>query len=396
MFMPKLPSILIVAGEASGDSHGAHLVKHILNHSPDIQFFAMGGSKLSNAGAHLIVDAKELAVVGFLEVLSKLKKIRSAYNKLILAVKKLPPDIVILIDYPGFNLRLAKAIKKLNPTIKIIYYISPQLWAWRYQRIQTIKQYIDMMAVIFPFEVAIYEREKIPVKFVGNPLVDQVKTSLLPSSIRQFFGLDHQNPIIGLMPGSRQNEIKHILPTMLEAAFLLKQQSPEIEFILPLAPTINEKDLKPYLEKLPFTIKLTQEFIYDAISICEAVIVTSGTATLEVALLNKPMVIIYKSSRISIAIAKLLVKVKHIGLCNIVAQKQVVKELIQDEASPENIMAEVGRLLRDSSYREQVIIALKKVSEKLKQEDIAISLDKLVFEFISKLKRLNPNEQVRD
>lgn len=382
-------AILIVAGEPSGDSHGAHLVQKLRQAMPYSEFTAMGLSKLSAAGANLIVNAEELAVVGFVDVFLKLTKIVRAFRRVLRFIKKTPPKIMILIDYPGFNLRLAKAVKKINPSVKVIYYISPQLWAWRYQRMETIKQYVDHMAVILPFEVEMYQRENIPVHYVGNPLIDQVQTSLLPNDRRKYFGFDNaQQTIIGLMPGSRESEIRFILPTLIDSARRLQQELPDVHFLIPVAPNIKLAMLKPYLETLPFPITLVENLHYDAISLCDAVIVASGTATLEVALLNKPMVIVYKSSKINMAIAKRVVNVTHIGLCNIVAEKTIVKEFIQDQATPDQISHEVKELLFNLHYREQVITSLKMIRDKLVPTS-TLSLDKIVLAISEQAPDLN-------
>jgi lipid-A-disaccharide synthase len=362
-------SIFIISGEASGDAHGAHLLKLLKEQQDkDLTFFAMGSTKLADSGAKLIVDSNALAVVGFVEVLSKLRKIREAFKKLKAAVRMYDPLLVILIDYPGFNLRLAKAIKKINSKIRIIYYISPQIWAWRPKRIVTIKKYIDLMAVIFPFEVPLYQAENIPVQFVGHPLVGHVATTIPVSQQRRYVGLNAHSKIIGLMPGSRLSEIRYLLPVMLETAAMLNQRHAPVEFLLFLASSLTEEDLKPHLTAFDLNIHLIKGNTYDAISTCDVVIVASGTATLEIAMLLKPMVIIYKSSWFSFALAKRLVKISQIGLCNIIAGEMIVAELLQERATAENITEEVNKILENAAYRTKMIEKLNALTQHLIRE----------------------------
>jgi len=224
------------------------------------------------------------------------------------------------------------------------------------------------MAVILPFEVPIYEKEHVPVKFLGHPLVEHVKTNLDPNQRRAYFGLNREGHIIGIMPGSRQNEIKHHLPTLLLAAEKLSKVHTNLTFILPLATTLTIKEIEPYLAQTTLNIKIINENHYDALAACDAVMVASGTATLEIALLGIPMVIIYKSSRISFALAKRLVKVTHVGLCNIIAGETVVQELLQEDAHPENIANEISRFIDDIPYRDYTITKLKNVRAKLEPD----------------------------
>jgi lipid-A-disaccharide synthase len=344
--------VFIISGEASGDLHGAHLVQALSHH--DLQFYAMGGKQLAAAGANIIVDSTALAVVGLVEIASKLTLIWRAFKTITQAIATYLPKLIILIDYPGFNLRLAKKIKQTHPEIKILYYISPQIWAWRYQRIKKIKQYVDLMAVIFPFEVPIYQKKHVPVKFVGHPLIAQVKSSQSVTAIRSSLGFD---------PHCKMQQ--------------LKQTHPEIKFVLPLAASLNQSDLQPFLAKTSLNI-LVIGHSYDVIAMCDALIVTSGTATLEVAMLNKPMVVVYKLSALTYFIAKFLVKVPYIALCNLVAETQVAKELLQRNASPTQIAAEITRLLFDLPYREQIRNRLNQMHHKLLQHSISESLPAIV------------------
>ena len=379
----KPKKILIIAGEASGDLHAEHLVKTILQRDPTIKFYGMGGDKMRQAGVDVIVDYKRLALVGVTEIILHLHVIYAAFQQLKKSLTTEKPDLVILIDYPGFNLRFSKVAKRAG--CKVFYYISPQVWAWRQGRVKTIQKNVDLMAVIFPFEVDFYKKFNIQAKYVGNPLTHSVKTLLSSEAAKQIFNIkihSPQQPVIGLLPGSRQSEIKRLLPLMMEAAVLLQKKFPEAQFILPLAPSLTPVDIEPYLKNFNLHIKIILNRTYDVISICDAVIVTSGTATLETGLLGVPMVIIYKLSWLSERIARFLTKFPFLGICNIIAQKAIVKELIQNDATAPAIAEEITRILTDDNYRETIKNELLKVKKQLSggyEEDCA----KLVLEVLS-------------
>lgn len=378
--MSHLKKIFIIAGEASGDLHGAKLIRDIKSLDPNIQFIGMGGPSMKQAGAELLVDATQLSAIGFFEIVSKIKQNIAAFRKLRAHIKKEQPDLIILIDYPEFNLRFARSAKKFN--IKVLYYISPQIWAWRQKRINIIKKYVDLMAVVFPFEVDFYRRANVPVKFVGHPLAGHVKTSMSTLDARHLFEISENSRIIGLMPGSRQSEIKYIFPVMIETASRLKEFDPNIQFILPLAPTLSKEDFDPYLEKSNLNIKIVTRDLYDAMQMCDAIIVASGTATLEITLLGIPMVIIYKGSKLSHAIVKKLVKIPHVGLCNIMANKKIIAEFIQEEATASNIANEVVQILSHEQYAAEIKHQLYEVTSQLRNEKNIEQLSKIVIHLL--------------
>jgi lipid-A-disaccharide synthase len=361
--MKNHPKIMIMAGEASGDMHGANLVNELKQTHPDIMLRGMGGNLMRQAGVDLIADLTHFSVCGFIEILGYLPKFYSLYKMVKKELIKDPPDLLILIDYPTFNLRLAKVAAKHN--IKVLYYISPQIWAWHTSRIKKIKHSVNMMAVIFPFESDFYRQHSVPVKYVGHPLAGKVTTSAASEHLRQNFGIEKDTQVVGLLPGSRKNEIKYILPTLLQTAALLQQSKPDIKFILPLADTLTEEELAPYLQKVSTHITIIKENRYDAMSICDVVVAASGTVTLELALLGVPTVLVYKANYLSARIAKAVLKIPRVGLCNIVAGKEIVKELLQEQAVPENIQEELLRLLVDSKYKELQKNQLASVAEKL-------------------------------
>lgn len=355
--------IMIVAGEASGDLHGANLVKEALRLDPGLSFFGIGGPRMREAGVETLVDASRMAVVGLVEVIVHFNVISRAYLTLRKIIRSDPPDLLILIDYPDFNLRIAKLAKRAG--VRVLYYISPQVWAWRVGRVKKIGRVVDRMAVVFPFEVPFYEREGIPVTFVGHPLVDTVHPAMTRVEGRTFFGLDPARKTVGLFPGSRRSEITRLLPIILESAKLLKERSPDLQFILPLASSLTMADIAPYLSGSDLTVTVAEGRGYDVMQVCDAIISVSGTVTLEIALVGVPMVIIYRVSPLTYEIGKRLVRVDHAGLCNIVAGERVVKELIQEDAEPERIAEEIARILTDRDYAASVRRKLFAVREKL-------------------------------
>lgn len=354
---------MMIAGEASGDIYGAGLVRAVYATDPAVLFFGIGGSRMREAGADILVDSSDMAVVGLVEVLKHFDVIAAAFLKMKKILLENPPDLLILIDYPGFNLRLAKVAKRAG--IKVLYYISPQIWAWRQGRVKKIKQLVDQMAVILPFEVPFYQKAGVPVSFVGHPMADLVRVDCSRDEAADSFGLDPTRMIVGLFPGSRRSEISRLLPTVLGAARLLQQRFPDVQFVLPLASTLRDDDLATYLADADLPVTITRDRVHDLIRACDAVISVSGTVTLEIALVGTPLVIIYKLSPLTFRLAKLLVKVAYIGLCNIVAGELAARELIQDEASPEQIAAEIELILIDSDYAARMKGKLALVRERL-------------------------------
>lgn len=373
--------IMISAGEASGDLHAANLVKALRNFTPDLDVYGMGGDKLREAGARLQVDCAEMAVVGIVEVLFNLRRIMRNLNKLRHELKHNPPDLLILVDYQEFNFKLARAAKENG--IKVLFYISPQVWAWRPHRVHKIGKLIDMMAVLFPFEEKFYKKANVPVRFVGNPLVDEAKPSKSREETLQQYHLDSSKKVIGLFPGSRRNEIRRILPTQLKAAEILKQKHPELQFILPVASTINEAEITAYTRQHPsLNIELANDHVYNIMQCCDAIITASGTATLEIALMGIPNVITYEISPISYFILKRLVTIENIGLVNIVAEKSIIKEFIQHQATAENIAGEIDKVLTDDEYRNKMISELNQVRARLGKEGGSNNVAQLAHEML--------------
>ena len=372
---------MLVAGEASGDQHAAKLVIALKKLNPDVRFLGMGGNKMREAGVELLVDSTKLAVVGLIEILAHYREIRSAFHHMKAAVRNQLPDLLILVDYPGFNLRLAATAKKAG--VKVLYYISPQVWAWRPGRVKTIAQRVDIMAVILPFEVRIYDEANVPVRFTGHPLVDEAQPTMTRTQALANFQLEPTRKILGLFPGSRHSEIKRLMPVLLQSARILMTRFPDLQLILPIAPGLEREDFLPWLERDTLPITLTQHAIYDVIQICDAIITASGTATLQIALLGTPMTIIYKIAPLTYWLARLLVNVEHVGLANIVAPSPPVKEFIQHHARPDLIADEITRLLTDRSYAKQMRRRLLEVRNRLGTDENSIDIAVLVNEMLA-------------
>jgi len=359
----KVKRILIAAGEASGDLHASCLVKAMLELKPSLHFYGMGGEKLRQVGVRTIFDISRLSVMGIIEVIRHLGHLYRVFKWLEKSLKSEKPDLIILIDYPDFNLRLAKVAKRYN--VPVLYYISPQIWAWRTRRIKMIGKLVDRMIVVFPFELSLYEREGIEVSFVGHPLLDIVRVNKSKEENIKRCGLDDHKITIGLLPGSRLNEVKRILPPMIGAAQQLSKRFKNLQFILPIAPGLKKEDIVKLTAHTPIALTVVDNSMHEVINSSYLVVVASGTATLETALLSTPMVILYKMSPLSYLVGRTLVKVKYIGMANIIAGKKVVPELIQDEATAERITYEVTRMIEDTSYHQGICEELSCIKKKL-------------------------------
>ena len=356
-------TIVVITGEASGDAHAGRMIGELKQLRPDITVRGIGGDNMRAAGAEIMVDFSELAVMGIVEVLKRYRHIKNIFNQLLADLKANKPDLLVLVDYPGFNLKLAKQAKKLG--IPVLYYISPKVWAWRAGRVKTIKQYVDKMAVLFPFEVAIYKDAGVPVTCVGHPLVDAVKNTLTTKQAKIKMGLKLNRRVVGLFPGSRRSEIDNLLPIMLDAAQVILQKNANVDVVLPIAPGIDEVYLNNILAKSPVPVKVIRDNFYDLTTACDAIVAASGTVTLEIALLGVPHFIAYRVSPISYQILRRLVKIPYVGLCNIVTGKPVILELLQDDVTVERLETELTTLLSNptskakaDSIREQVLTAL--------------------------------------
>ncbi len=368
--------IFIVAGDPSGDLHGANLVNALREISSQIEISGLGGERMERAGVKLLDKLTELAIVGFSEAINNILALRQIYIKTEEFLKKEKPDIIVLIDYPGFNLRLAGLAKRLK--IPLIYYIGPQIWAWRHGRIKGIAELVNKMLVIFPFEEETYKKAGVDVSFVGHPLLDTIQPTKGKEEVYRKYGLDPDFPIIGLMPGSRKQEIERLLPVMLEASRKIGETR-KVQFVLPLAENIPMTYIKERIveferntvnrfrkeKKPPLPILVVRDEDYNIRRTMTLALVASGTATLENACLGIPMIIIYKVSLFSYLLARLLIRIPRIGLANIVAGKRVVPEFIQQKARAEEIAKVACHWLSNPGLMRETRKELKRVKEKL-------------------------------
>ncbi|MCX7981286.1 MAG: lipid-A-disaccharide synthase [Syntrophales bacterium] len=358
------PLFFISAGEASGDLHGAHLVKAVKEMAPHARFLGMGGKKMAEAGVELVAHISEMSVVGFTEVMSHLKVILFTMQRLKRAIKEHRPDLVILIDYPDFHLPLARFAKREG--LKIMYYISPQIWAWRKGRVKTIKKFIDHMVVILPFEEKIYRDAGVKCTFVGHPLLDITEGNLKQEDAKNTLGFPVHARIIAILPGSRKKEVTRLLPVMLEAATLLKKSYLDAFFILPYADTLDPSWIESIVASYETKVTLVPgHMIHQALAASDFAIVASGTATLETALMGVPMCIVYRLSFFTYLLGRLAIRVKNIGLVNIIAGKTLVPELIQKDCTPERIAITAKTILDDPVKVSEIREGLKEVKEKL-------------------------------
>jgi len=356
--------IMIVAGEASGDMHGAKLVAAMREQTPGLAVCGIGGPALAAQGVEILYDSSRLAVVGIVEVLSHFRFIREAMRSLEKRLREQPPCLLILIDYPDFNLILGKKAKRLG--IPVFYYISPQVWAWRSGRVKTIKKLVDRMAVILPFEKEFYQRRGMEVEYVGHPLMDTVRAAMPRTEFLQSLGIALDRTVVGILPGSRKREIAGMLPVFLAAAKLMRDQLVNPVFLLPLAPTLSEDDLLTNgLAEAEVEVRVVRENRYELMAACGAVMAASGTVSLELAILNVPMVIAYRVSPFTYFLGRRLIKVKYASLVNLVAGREVVPELLQHEAAPEKIARATVRLVTNQTERARQLAGLAEVRDKL-------------------------------
>jgi len=349
-----LKRIFFVAGESSGDMHGANLIRALRAQDPELQFEGLGGGAMEAAGMRLRHDLAGEAIMGFAEVVKHFPAIRRLFLETLAHLKKTKPDAVVLIDYPGFNIRLAEALKGTG--IPVIYYISPQVWAWKKKRIHTLAATVAKMLVIFPFEEALYKEVGLECAYVGHPLIDHI-AAFAP---RKSFSGD---PLIGVLPGSRAQEIKRLMPVMLDVARGLQAKYPNAQFI---TPCVNETRAAQIREAAgAFPLEVVVGGMYDTLHAARFALVASGTATLETALFNVPFVILYKINPASYALAKVLVKIDHIGMVNIIAGRRLVPEFVQHDANTRDILPVALGLMEDGDARNTMLEGFGEVRERL-------------------------------
>jgi lipid-A-disaccharide synthase len=376
---PDYLSIMIVAGEASGDAHGAALVKAIREQAPfDVHFFGAAGENLRAAGVETIVRADDLAIMGLAEIARAVPMFWGVLRCLVSAARDRRPDLVILVDFPDFNLRLAAALKRRG--FKIVYYVSPQIWAWRGYRIRQIRRNVDLMLSILPFEKKWYaERGYEKIEFVGNPLAASIAPGVGREEFCRAHALDPTRPIVSLLAGSRRKEVAKILPEMLRAVQKVHESRPDVQFVVAVAPTRTKEASQNIIDsagKLPSLLVVKDE-TRAAVGISDAAIVASGTATLETALLGTPLAVVYKVSAQNWHLFRHFIKVPHFGLVNLIAGERLAAELIQNDCSGDKIGAEILRLL-DRQVNESMRARLRDVAGRLGDSDASETAARLV------------------
>ncbi len=343
--------VLIIVGDPSGDRYGELLIKSLKKSMPQVRLYALGGRMMESAGVDLLYNLVDIAVMGFSEVIKNLCEIRMVFKKVKSFLETERPDAVVLVDYPGFNLKVAEAAHGMG--IPVIYYISPQVWSWWQSRIHKITYLVKKILVILPFEEDLYKKVGADVLYVGHPLMEILKPATDIDTVYTELNIDAGNPVIGMLPGSRKQEIDRLLPVMLKAGRIILEEFPDVQFILPLSSNIHRRYIEKYLDdagEMNYRVTVVRDGEYRARCIMNFALVASGTATLENAILGIPMIIMYKMSFFSYLLAKRLVKIPNIGLVNIIAGKKIVPEFIQYEAEPEKIADVARQWLKNPSH----------------------------------------------
>jgi len=366
--MTSKPRILIVAAEASSSLYAQRLLEFWKKSGFDVEAFGVGSREMEALGFECLGRSEELAVVGVSEVLAHFPEIRRVFYRLIEEAKKRKPQVILLLDYPDFNFRLAKKMAGLG--FKVVYYISPQIWAWRTSRVKLVKKYMDKMLVLFPFEKDFYKSFGVDVEFVGHPLLDELEVDYTEETrvkrLRSKYGFLPEDLVLGLMPGSRRSEIKHHLQTQLETAGILHRRYPHLKIVLLVAPHFELEEFRAELPNLDFPMTLMKMEPFDMISVTDVMLAASGTATLMVGLLGKPMIIMYKMSGFTGWLAKRFVKsTKYFGLINLIHRKLVAPEFFQGEANPQKLAQELSQLIEDSALRTEKARELQKTASLL-------------------------------
>lgn len=358
-----MSKIMISVGEASGDLHGASVAHALKAIQPDIKLFGMGGQGMRAAGVDIVYDIADLGVIGFVEIIKNLPKLFRLRDSLAELMDTERPDALVIIDYHGFNIRLAKIAKSKG--IPVISYICPKVWAWGRGRAKEVAETVEKVAAIFPFEVDVYSEAGANVTFVGHPLLDIVKTTMAKAEAYEYFGANPEQPLVLLLPGSRQQEIVNLLPVMLEAAVKIGEKVPNCQFFLPVASTISREMLQNIISQYNITVILTENYTYDLMNISDIAVAASGTVTLEAAILNLPTVIIYKVAALTYLIGKMIIKIPYISLPNIIADRKIVPELLQYAVTGENIANEAVEILTEPNVRSKMLSDLAEMRGKL-------------------------------
>jgi lipid-A-disaccharide synthase len=369
---------MLVVGEASGDAYGAQLVEALHQWDPAVKIYGVAGEQLQRQKFEALFSVTKLTGMGLVELAGNVKNLWRAYRIIKRALRERRPNLLVLIDFPEFNLRLARFAKSLH--IPVLYYVSPQIWAWRQGRVRQIARWVDHMAVIFPFEADFYQRHGVKVAFVGHPLLESVKPNAGREETLVKLGLDPKKPVIALLPGSRHGEVSRHLPVMCAAAIRLRRKA---QFLCVQAATIDAEQIRSTFDHFGLSVPVVEKDRYDAVYAADVVWTASGTATVEIALLGKPMIIVYRLAWLTYLIARWLVRVEHIGMVNLLAGERLMPELIQGDANPERIIAETRMFLDDAVNRSTIVKKLAKLRERLGAPGAAQRVAALAFSMMN-------------
>jgi len=360
----QAPQILVVAGEASGDSHASGVVRSIIEQCPEASVFGMGGSALRSAGMELVIDSEESAsVMGLTEVLGSAGKIIGAYKRLLKEVDQRKPNLAILVDFPDFNLFLARALKRKG--VDVLYYISPQLWAWRSGRVHTIRKYVRKVIPIFPFEEIFYRTHGVEAEYLGHPFLDRPPVQVERDTFLQKYGISSDQQVLAILPGSRTAEVERLLKPLVEAFNLLRKERPGLRALLPVAATLDPNWVKEQVGEAEGLVVIREQ-AREVLHVADAAVVASGTATVEAALAGVPFVVVYKLSPFTFAVARRLVRgIEHVAMANLIMGKRQVTELLQHEVNGPQVAKELKRLLADEAYAAEMRSELAMVYDRL-------------------------------
>ena len=357
------PEILIVATEASADLHAARVLEELRRIRPDARAFGVGGARLRAAGLECLRRAEEMSVMGIAEVLPRIPVILGIMRDLAAAARQRHPEVALLVDAPDFNLRLARKLKVLG--VKVVYYVSPKVWAWRRRRVKTIARVVDRMLCILPFEERFYEGTGVSARFVGHPLAERPRPDA-PARYRDALGIARQRLTVALLPGSRRSEVKRIFPTMLAAAERIRARHPDAQFVVSVAPTLSAEELRPYVsEHADLDVKLAPAATETVVGASDVALVKSGTSVLETALMLRPMVVVYRLAWLTYLVGRIFVRLAHFSIVNLLAGRALVPELLQRQASAERMAAEIERLIEDGPARAEQVRGLEEVRASL-------------------------------
>lgn len=355
--------VMLIAGEASGDLHGSNLVREALRLDPALKFYGMGGDRLREAGMELLFDLEHMAVMGVTEVIAGLGKVLSTLGALKKSLREDKPDALVLIDYPDFNLILAKAAHKLG--IPVFYYICPQIWAWRTGRIKKMERLVDRRVVVFPFEVDFYKSHGVKADFVGHPLLDIMEEPRPVAQVKEELGFDPDRPLLLLMPGSRKHLVSDLLPLMLDSVDIVRKSLSDLQVVLARADTMSLEYLEPIIGDKKNGLIVKDGGAHVLQNAADAALVCSGTSTLETALMLTPMVVVYKMSGFSFFMGKMLVNTEHVSMANLIAGERLVPELLQNDARPDKMAEELMRFMGDAENNQRIISGLKLIRQRL-------------------------------